>query len=179
MADNVSQNPTITSNSCNAAATSQRITACIWFDTQAEEAARFYTAIFPNSSMGHTAHYGESTAQVSGQPAGSVMTVTFTIAGQEFLALNGGPAFKPTPAISFMVNCDTQQEIDHYWDRLLDGGAPMECGWLTDRFGISWQIVPSELGEMMKNPAKADRVMSCLLKMVKLDLEELRRAYRE
>ncbi len=160
---------------------SQRITPCLWFDNQAEEAAKFYASIFPNSAVGHIAHYGEFSSQASGRPAGSVMTVTFKLDGQEFLGLNGGPVFQFTPAISFMVNCKDQKEIDHYWDKLIEGGAPMECGWLTDKFGLSWQIVPAELGEMMKDPdtRKSERAMGALLKMVKLDAAEIRKAYEQ
>lgn len=153
----------------------QKITPCLWFDNQAEEAARFYTAIFKNSSIEQIARYGPDTPG----PEGAVMTVEFKLEGQNFIALNGGPVYKFTPAISFYVDCKTQEEVDHYWNSLLEGGRPDQCGWLTDRFGVSWQIVPAVLTELLgdPDPVKAQRVMQAMLKMVKLDVAELRRAY--
>ncbi|MGH7254354.1 MAG: VOC family protein, partial [Nitrospirales bacterium] len=118
------------------------ITPCLWFDGQAEEAVRFYTSIFKNSKIGRVTRYGEAGARVSGRPKGSIMTVTFRLDGQEFLALNGGPQFKFTEAISFIANCETQKEVDELWGKLSEGGEKVECGWLKDKFGLSWQIVP-------------------------------------
>ena len=153
----------------------QKIATCLWFDGKAEEAVNFYTSVFKDSKVGNVARYGDA----GPGPKGSVMTATFEIEGREFMALNGGPMFKFTPAISFVVNCKTQDEVDDYWNKLLEGGAPQQCGWLTDKFGVSWQIVPTALGEMMldKDPAKAKRVMEAMLKMVKLDIKALKQAY--
>ncbi len=155
------------------------ITPCLWFDHQAEDAARFYTSVFPNSKIGNIARYGEAGAAASGRPRGSVMTVTFQLDGQEFVALNGGPHFKFTEAISLMVNCETQKEIDDFWEKLSEGGEPGPCGWLKDKYGLSWQIVPVVLGEMMqdKDARKSERVMEALLKMKKLDIKALKEAY--
>lgn len=152
----------------------QKITPFLWFDKQAEPAARFYTAIFKNSKIHGVERYGEG----GPGPAGTVMTVCFRILGQEFLALNGGPSFKITPAISFVVNCTTQKEIDFYWRKLSAGGKQAHCGWLEDKFGVSWQVVPAVLGGMLsdKNAAKAARVMQAMLKMTKLDLKRLQQA---
>ena len=157
----------------------QRITPCLWFDTQAEEAVKFYVSIFRNSRMGGIARYGEEGAKASGRPNGSVMTVAFQLDGQGFLALNGGPVFKFTEAVSFIVNCETQAEIDEKWARLSEGGAEGVCGWLKDKFGLSWQIVPTALGEMMqdKDARKAERVTKALVLMKKIDIETLKRAY--
>ena len=154
-------------------------TPCLWFDHQAEEAANFYVSIFPNSSVGHIARYGEEGAKVSGRPKGTVMTVKFVLGGQEFMALNGGPVFQFSPAISFMVNCETQQEVDRLWEKLSEGGEESQCGWLKDKYGVSWQIVPTALGEMMadKDSKKSERVMKALLQMKKLDTGLLRQAY--
>ena len=154
-------------------------TPCLWFDNQAEAAARFYTSVFRNSKVGTISRYGDAGAQASGQPKGSAMTVEFELAGQEFLALNGGPQFTFNEAISLIVNCESQEEVDEFWAKLSDGGSPGPCGWLKDRYGLSWQVVPTALGEMLqdKDPAKAERVMAALLKMQKLDIAELRRAY--
>lgn len=154
----------------------QKISTCLWFDGQAEPAARFYTSIFKDSDIGEISHYGPNTPGEEG----TVLTVSFQIEGQDFLALNGGPVYQFTPAISFVVDCRSQEEVDYYWDRLLEGGGrPDQCGWLTDRYGISWQIVPAVLSELLGDPdrEKADRVMQAMLKMVKLDIAELRRAY--
>lgn len=148
-------------------------TPFLWFDSQAEEAAKFYTSIFPNSKIGTTARYGSS----GPGPAGSVMTVQFELDGQTFTALNAGPIFKFNEAVSFVVPCKTQDEIDHYWSKLTSGGGKeSECGWLKDKFGLSWQIVPAILPELMKDPVKGNRVMQAVLKMKKLDIAELRRA---
>ncbi len=157
----------------------QRFTPCLWFDSQAEEAANFYVSIFKNSKIGSVARYGEEGAKVSGLSKGSVMTVTFELDGQEFMALNGGPVFKFSPAISFIVNCESQQEVDRMWEMLCEGGAEGQCGWLQDKYGVSWQIVPTALGEMMtdKDPKKSERVMKALLQMKKLDIRMLREAY--
>ncbi|MGQ0657905.1 MAG: VOC family protein [Chromatiales bacterium] len=157
----------------------QKITPHLWYDHQAEEAANFYVSIFKNSKIGSVTRYGEEAAKVSGQPKGSVMTVTFQIEGQEFFALNGGPHFTFSPAISFMVKCKTQQEVDELWAKLSEGGEIQQCGWLKDKFGVSWQIVPIVLGEMLhdKNPEKSKRVMQATLQMKKLDIEKLRQAY--
>ena len=153
------------------------INPCLWFDSQAEEAARFYTSIFKNSKIGTITHYGEAGAGASGRPKGSVMTVAFQLDGQEFVALNGGPHFKFSEAISFMVNCETQKEIDDFWEKLSEGGEEGPCGWLKDKYGLSWQIVPAALGEMMKDARRADRVMEAILKMKKLDVKALKEAY--
>lgn len=153
----------------------QKISPCLWFDTQAEEAARFYTSIFPNSKIVNVAYYGDA----GPRPKGTVLTVTFELDGQTFTALNGGPQFPFTPAISFFVSCATQAEVDGLWDQLLGGGGkPMQCGWLTDKFGVSWQIVPEILPELLQgsDAAKARRVMEAMMKMIKLDIAALERA---
>jgi predicted 3-demethylubiquinone-9 3-methyltransferase (glyoxalase superfamily) len=131
--------------------TLQKITPFLWFDDQAEAAAKFYTSIFKNSRIGSVARYDEEAAKVAGRPKGSVMTVAFELDGQEFTALNGGPLFKFTEAISFVVNCETQEEVDHFWERLSAGGQEVQCGWLKDRFGVSWQVVPAVLAEMLQD----------------------------
>lgn len=157
----------------------QKFTPCLWFDHQAEEAARFYVSIFKDSAIVAITHYGKAGAEASGQPEGSVMTVSFRLEGQDFLALNGGPNFTFSPAISFMANCEDQEEIDRLWEKLTAGsGAPMECGWLTDRFGVSWQIVPKTVMETLSedDPEKMERVMRELMRMTKLDLAVLTRA---
>ena len=157
----------------------QKITPFLWFDNQAEEAVKFYTSLFKNSRIGKIARYDEAGEKVSGRPKGSVMTVEFQIEGQEFVALNGGPHFKFNEAISFVVNCKTQAEVDKFWKRLSAGGKEVQCGWLTDKYGISWQIVPTILGELLsgKHAAKSQRVMQAMLKMVKLDIKKLKQAY--
>lgn len=159
----------------------QKLSTCLWFNNNAEEAVNFYTSIFKDSKIKLTTHYGEFSANASGQPKGAIMTIVFELAGQEYMALNGGPTFQFSPAISMMVNCDNQEELDYYWNSLSAGGQEVECGWLTDKFGLSWQIVPKALGEMMqsKDPKKIERVMTALLKMVKLDEATLKRAYDE
>jgi predicted 3-demethylubiquinone-9 3-methyltransferase (glyoxalase superfamily) len=151
----------------------QKITPFLWFDNNAEEAVNLYTSIFKDSKILTTSRYGDA----GPGPKGSVMTMSFELHGQNFTALNGGPHFTFTEAISFVVNCETQEEIDEYWEKLLqDGGKPSQCGWLKDRFGLSWQIVPTILGELMKDPAKAGRVMKALMPMVKLDIATLKAA---
>ena len=161
----------------------QKITPCLWFDHQAEEAAKFYVSIFENSAIGVVSRYGKEGFEVHGRPEGSVMTVSFCLEGQEFTALNGGPPFKFTEAISFVVRCQTQAEIDRYWDKLGKGGdeRAQQCGWLKDKYGVSWQIVPAALFEMMANVdgVKSERAMRAMLQMKKLDLAALRRAYEE
>jgi predicted 3-demethylubiquinone-9 3-methyltransferase (glyoxalase superfamily) len=159
----------------------QRITPCLWFDDKAEEAATFYTSIFKNSKIVKIARYGEAGAEVSGRPKGTVMTVTFHLEEQEFMALNGGPQFKFTEAISFVVNCQTQEEVDEYWEKLSDRGQEVQCGWLKDKYGLSWQIVPTILEEMLNDPdpKKAERVMKAMLQMKKIDIKGLKRAYEQ
>lgn len=158
----------------------QRITACLWFDDNAEEAATFYTSIFRNSKIKTVTHYGEAGSKASGRPVGSVMTVAFQLDGQAFLALNGGPHFTFSPAISFIANCKTQREIDELWNKLSVGGTIEQCGWLKDKFGVSWQIVPASIGKMMQDTAdgRADRVMGAILDMKKIDMDTLTRAYQ-
>jgi predicted 3-demethylubiquinone-9 3-methyltransferase (glyoxalase superfamily) len=159
----------------------QAITPCLWFDTEAEEAVRFYVSVFPDAAVEAIARYGKEGFDVHGKPAGSVLTVSFRLLGQEFLALNGGPHFKFSEAVSFIVHCEDQAEIDRYWAALGDGGDPnaQQCGWLKDKFGLSWQIVPRDLPGMMAGPdsAKSERVMKTLLQMKKLEIAALKRAY--
>lgn len=158
----------------------QKITPCLWFDDKAEEAATFYVSIFKDSKLGHITRYGEAGSKVSGRPKGSVMTVTFEIEGQEFVALNGGPLFKFTEAVSFMVKCESQQEIDEMWDKLSEGGEEGPCGWLKDKYGLSWQIVVPAWDEMLrdKDPAKAERAMAAILQMSKPDMKQVQQAYK-
>ena len=153
----------------------QKITPFLWFDNQAEEAVKFYTSIFKNSRIGKIARYGEEGEQVSGRPKGSVMTVEFQLEGQEFVALNGGPHFKFTEAISLVVNCKTQAEVDKFWKKLSAGGKEVQCGWLKDKYGLSWQIVPTILPELLKDPAESQPVMQAVMQMVKLDIATLKR----
>jgi len=157
----------------------QKITPFLWFDSQAEEAATFYVSIFKNSSLGSVTRYDDEGAKAAGRPKGSVMTVAFELDGQPFTALNGGPLFKFTEAISFVVNCETQDEVDYFWEKLTAGGQEVQCGWLKDRFGVSWQIVPTVLFEMLQDPdpEKSRRVMAAMLTMVKIDIEGLNKAY--
>ena len=159
----------------------QKITPCLWFDDKAEEAATFYVSIFKNSKLGHMTRYGEAGAEVSGRPKGSVMTVTFEIEGQEFVALNGGPLFKFTEAVSFMVKCNSQTEIDEMWSKLSEGGKEGPCGWLKDKYGLSWQIVVPAWDEMLrdKDAEKSERVMAAILQMSKPDLQRVQQAYQE
>ncbi|OLC26940.1 MAG: hypothetical protein AUH91_03605 [Verrucomicrobia bacterium 13_1_40CM_4_54_4] len=156
----------------------QKITPFLWFNDDAEEAVKFYSSIFKNSKIRKIARYDKAGEKAAGQPAGSVMTIEFEIEGQEFIALNGGPHFKFTEAVSFVVSCKTQSEVDYYWKKLSAGGKEVQCGWLKDKFGLSWQIVPTILGELMsdKDPAKSERVMEAMLKMVKLDINKLKAA---
>ena len=156
----------------------QRITPFLWFDHQAEEAATFYASIYKNSRLTSVARYDGAAAKASGRPKRSVMTVAFELDGQEFTALNGGPLFKFTEAISLVVNCETQEEVDHFWEKLSAGGQEVECGWLKDRFGVSWQVVPTVLSEMLqdKDPEKSKRVMAALLRMKKISIEGLKNA---
>jgi predicted 3-demethylubiquinone-9 3-methyltransferase (glyoxalase superfamily) len=153
-----------------------RITPFLWFDNNAEEAVQFYTSIFKNSKVLETARYGEG----GPGPKGSIMTMKFKLNGQEFIALNGGPHFKFNESISFVVDCETQEEVDDYWEKLTAGGKEIQCGWLKDKYGLSWQIVPMILGQLMsdKDPKKSKRVVQAMLKMVKIDIEGLKRAYQ-
>jgi predicted 3-demethylubiquinone-9 3-methyltransferase (glyoxalase superfamily) len=152
----------------------QKITPCLWFDTEGEEAASFYTSVFKNSRIVDIARYGEA----GPRPAGTVMTVTFELDGQEFVALNGGPEFKFNEAISFQVSCETQEEVDEFWDRLTAGGEPGPCGWLKDKYGVSWQVVPTELSELLSDPdpEKSQRAMKAMLGMGKIDIAAVKRA---
>ena len=158
----------------------QKITPFLWFDNQAEEAVSFYTSIFKNSRIVSIARYGEEGAEASGRPKGTVMTIAFQLDGQEFVALNGGPIFKFTEAISFVVNCESQDEVDHYWEKLSGGGDPkaQQCGWLKDKYGLSWQIVPTVLITLLNDPdpEKSRRVMKAMLQMKKIDIETLKQA---
>lgn len=164
-------------------ATMQKITSNLWFDKQAEEAARFYVSIFKNSSIGRITHFSKEGYEVHKMPAGTVMTVEFTLDGQKFVGLNGGPIFKFNEAISFIVNCDTQDEIDYYWNKLSEGGDKnaQQCGWLKDKYGLSWQIVPTVMDDMFADPdsKKSDAVMRAMLKMKKLDIATLEDAYQQ
>ena len=153
----------------------QKITTWLWFDTEAEEAAEFYTSVFPDSRITDVSYYGEA----GPRPAGMVMTVTFELFGREFACLNGGSNYKiEGPGISFMVDCETQEEVDRYWDRLADGGQEVACGWVTDRYGVAWQIIPRRLRELLGDPDRdrAQRAMAAMLKMTKIEVEELERA---
>jgi predicted 3-demethylubiquinone-9 3-methyltransferase (glyoxalase superfamily) len=160
---------------------SQPLTPCLWFDSQAEEAARFYTGIFKDSKIVAITRYPEAGQEVHGRAPGSVMTVEFELNGQPFTALNGGPHFKFNEAVSFQILCETQEDVDHYWDRLRQGGDPnaQQCGWVKDKYGLSWQVVPSGMVEMLNSPdrEKANRVMGAMMQMKKLDLAELERAF--
>jgi predicted 3-demethylubiquinone-9 3-methyltransferase (glyoxalase superfamily) len=157
----------------------QKITPFLWYDNQAEEAANFYVSLFKNSRIGDIARYDEAGAKASGRPKGSVMVVEFQLEGQRFVALNGGPHFKFTEAISFVVNCETQEEVDKFWEKLSEGGAESQCGWLKDKYGLSWQIVPTVLAEMLqdKDASKSQRVMNAMLQMKKIDIPTLKLAY--
>jgi predicted 3-demethylubiquinone-9 3-methyltransferase (glyoxalase superfamily) len=154
----------------------QKLTPFLWFDDKAEEAANFYVSIFKNSKISAVTRYGEA----GPGPKGAVMLVTFSIEGQEFIALNGGPQFTFSPAISFLVDCKDQQEVDELWEKLSAGGDRMQCAWLRDKYGVSWQIVPAALRELMqdKDPVKSQRVFKAMMQMTKIDIEELKRAYR-
>jgi len=159
----------------------QPITPCLWFDTQAEEAARYYTGIFKHSKIVSISRYTEAGREVHGKAPGTVMTVAFELNGQPFTALNGGPIFKFNEAISFQIMCKTQEEVDHYWNKLSEGGdkQAQQCGWLKDKYGLSWQVVPTVLVEMMTDPnkEKSGRAMQAMLQMKKLDIAELKRAF--
>jgi predicted 3-demethylubiquinone-9 3-methyltransferase (glyoxalase superfamily) len=159
----------------------QKLTPCLWFDGQAEEAAKFYCAIFDHSKITAITYYGKAGQEQHGQPEGSVLTVSFDLDGQSFTGLNGGPAFTFNEAISFQVNCQTQEEVDHFWGRLSAGGPveAQQCGWLKDRFGVSWQIVPIAMMEMLKDPdtTKSQRAMAAMMQMKKLDIAALQRAF--
>ena len=161
----------------------QKITPCLWFDSNAEEAVKFYTSIFKKSKIRKIARYTEEGYEIHGRPAGTVMTIEFELNGQTFTALNGGPVFKFNEAISFQVHCRTQEEIDHYWDKLSQGGDKnaQQCGWLKDKYGVSWQIVPTVLPKMLldKDTRKSERVMQALLQMRKLEITRLKQAYGE
>jgi predicted 3-demethylubiquinone-9 3-methyltransferase (glyoxalase superfamily) len=159
-----------------------KITPFLWFDNQAEQAVKFYTSIFKNSKVGKILRYGEEASKISesGRPPGSVLTIEFEIEGQKFTALNGGPQFKFNESVSFVVNCETQDEVDYFWKKLTaDGGKESACGWLKDKFGLSWQVVPRALIEMLqdKDPKKSERVMKAMLQMQKIDIQKLRTAY--
>jgi len=167
----------------------QKITPFLWFDNNAEEAVGFYTSIFStldesdsggkDAKVGNATHYEEQGAKVSGRSKGSVMTVPFQLNGQDFVALNGGPLYKFSEAISFAVNCETQEEVDHYWNKLSEGGEEVQCGWLKDKFGLSWQIVPTVMGKLFSSPdsVKTNRVMGAMLQMKKLIIADLQKAY--
>jgi len=158
----------------------QKITPFLWFDNQAEEAVKFYTLIFKDSKIGKITRYGEAGEKVAGRPSGSVMTIEFEVEGQKFTALNGGPQFKFNESISFVVNCGTQEEVDYFWDKLTaDGGQESQCGWLKDKFGLSWQIVPTVLIDMLhdKDSRKSEHVMQAMLQMQKIDIKKLKAAY--
>ncbi len=158
----------------------QKITPFLWFDDQAEEAVKFYTSIFKDSKVGRILRYDETSAKAAGRPAGSVLTIEFEIGGQKFTALNGGPQFKFNESVSFVVNCKTQEEVDYFWEKLTAGGGQeSECGWLKDKFGLSWQITPIVLIDMLndKDPKKAERVMKAMMQMQKIEINKLKAAY--
>jgi predicted 3-demethylubiquinone-9 3-methyltransferase (glyoxalase superfamily) len=158
----------------------QKVTPFLWFDNQAEEAAKFYTTIFKNSKIGKILRYDEASAKAAGGRVGSVLTIEFEIEGQKFTALNGGPQFKFNESVSFVVNCETQEEVDYFWEKLTAGGGQESaCGWLKDKFGLSWQVTPTVLIEMLqdKDPEKSERVMKAMLQMEKIDIKPLNEAY--
>jgi predicted 3-demethylubiquinone-9 3-methyltransferase (glyoxalase superfamily) len=158
----------------------QKITPFLWFDNQAEEAAKFYTSVFKNSKVGKNLRYDEASAKAAGRPVGSVLTIEFEIEGQKFTALNGGPEFKFNESVSFVVNCETQEEVDYFWEKLTaDGGQESACGWLKDKFGLSWQVTPTVLIGMLndKDPKKAERVMKAMMQMHKIEINKLKAAY--
>jgi predicted 3-demethylubiquinone-9 3-methyltransferase (glyoxalase superfamily) len=157
----------------------QTITPCLWFDHQAEEAVQFYTSIFKNSKVGRILRYDQASSAAAEMPKGSVLTIDFELNGQEFIALNGGPIFKFTEAVSFFIKCANQEEVDYFWEKLTDGGEPSHCGWLKDKFGVSWQVVPVALPDMLHDPdpVKSQRVMKAMLQMARLDLAVLQKAY--
>lgn len=161
--------------------TTQKITPCLWFDDQAEEAAIFYTSIFKNSKIGRVTRYGKEGFEIHGRPEGSVMTAEFELDGQAFVALNGGPIFIFNEAVSFQVHCETQEEVDYYWEKLSQGGDKnaQQCGWLKDRYGLSWQVIPGVLSQYLgdPDPEKSQRAMKAMLQMKKIDLEKIKQAY--
>lgn len=161
----------------------QKITPCLWFDSNAEEAANFYTSVFKKSHIGKISRYGEAGYEIHGKPAGTVLTIEFELNGQAFTALNGGPIFRFNEAISFQVSCASQEEVDYYWEKLSEGGdaKAQQCGWLKDKYGVSWQIVPTVLVEMLqdKDPKKSERVMKAMLQMKKIDIKGLQQAYEQ
>lgn len=156
----------------------QTITPFLWFNNQAEEAVNFYTSIFKNSKMGSVSRYDEAGSKAAGRPTGSLMTANFSLDGQEFIALNGGPHFKFTEAISFVINCETQEDVDYYWEKLTEGGQESQCGWLKDKFGLSWQVVPAILSKLLSNPdpQKSQKVMKAMLQMKKIVIADLEQA---
>ncbi len=162
-------------------ALAQRIAPCLWFDSEGEDAAKFYVGIFPNSKIRSTSRYSEAGKEIHGRPSGSVMTVEFELDGQHFTALNGGPMFKFSEAVSFQIGCADQKEVDYYWDKLTAGGDPnaQQCGWLKDKFGVSWQVVPTALAHMFNDPKNpgSQRAMQALLQMKKIDVGALERAF--
>lgn len=157
----------------------QKITPCLWFDGQAEEAAKFYISVFKNGNIENITHYGKEGFEIHKKPAGSVMTVDFKLNGQKYMALNGGPEFKFNESISLMVNCETQEEIDDFWQKLSEDGEEGPCGWLKDKFGLSWQVVPTILGKLLGDSEKSEKVMKALLQMKKLDIAKLKVAAEE
>jgi predicted 3-demethylubiquinone-9 3-methyltransferase (glyoxalase superfamily) len=161
----------------------QKITPCLWFDSNAEEAVNFYSSIFKNSKIGNISRYGEAGYEIHGKPAGTVLTIEFELKGQAFTALNGGPIFRFNEAISFQVSCESQKELDYYWEKLSEGGdkKAQQCGWLKDKYGVSWQIVPTVLGKLLqdKDAKKSESVMKALLQMKKLDIKTLTQAYEQ
>jgi predicted 3-demethylubiquinone-9 3-methyltransferase (glyoxalase superfamily) len=160
----------------------QKITAFLWFDDQAEEAVKFYTSIFKNSKVGRILRYSGEAAKASGRPVGSVLTIEFELEGQRFTALNGGPEFKFNESVSFVVSCETQKEVDYFWEKLTaNGGHESACGWLKDKFGLSWQVTPTVLIEMLqdKDSEKAERVMNAMMQMQKIDIKTLKEAYAQ
>lgn len=158
----------------------KKITPFLWFNTNAEEAVKFYVSLFPNSTITAVTHYDKASSEAAHMPEGMVLTMVFTLNGHEFMAINGGPAFTMNGAVSFMIECDTQEEIDHYWNAFKEGGKEIECGWIVDRFGMTWQVVPTILGQYTTDPdkEKASRVMQAMLKMKKIEIEPLEKAYR-
>jgi predicted 3-demethylubiquinone-9 3-methyltransferase (glyoxalase superfamily) len=159
--------------------TANKITPFLWFDTEAEDAAKFYVSVFKNAKLGHISRYGKAGHDIHGKKAGSVMVAEFEIDGQKFVALNGGPQFKFSEAVSFQISCETQEEVDYFWRKLSDGGQEGPCGWLKDKFGLSWQVVPRVLLDMLSDsdPKKTERVTNAFMQMRKFDIAELERAY--
>jgi predicted 3-demethylubiquinone-9 3-methyltransferase (glyoxalase superfamily) len=156
--------------------TTQKMTICLWFDNEAEEAAEFYTSIFENAEIGKISRYGKAGFEIHRKPEGTALVVSFRLNELDFMALNGGPQFKFNESISIVVNCKTQNEIDHFWNKLTEGGQESQCGWLKDKYGVSWQIVPEILATLMSNPEKSERVMKAFLPMKKFDIEKLMQA---